>query len=164
MNNTVIAIDPGFDGAVVALEETADHSINILEKMVMPTLGEKTNKAVDVYVVLQFLKRYHNIPVIIESVSSRPEQGVASMYRFGYNAGKLEGAIIGAGYRMIFVRPQEWQKVLRGYGRDGKPSQLYCSRMFPNTDWRASIRCRTPHDGLTDATCIGVWALKNLFT
>jgi len=164
---TILAIDPGFNGGLCLMQKTAA-SFFILGKCTMPLTGDGKGKTIDVSAIKKFVlsisesTTYSDIidEVWIEKVGAMPGQGVTSMFTFGYNAGMLEGMFLALGIPVHFVRPQQWQKILQGYGHDKKPSQIFCSRMFPNEDWRASDRCRTPHDGMTDAACIGVWSLS----
>jgi len=158
----VAGIDPGFDGGIAILRksvhipETDPFPVAVIP---MPYIGEGKNKTVDTVQVIRFLAKWMPHRVFIEKVGARPGQGVSSMFTFGYNAGKLEGAILGMGFSLSFTRPQEWQTILRGYNKEGKPSTAFCAHRWPNTNWRANERCRTSHDGMTDAACIAYWGI-----
>lgn len=157
MSTIIVGIDPGLDGGLSTLIKSDDGRIVHIKSEPMPTIGgAKGKRMISLAGVKNFLLEANPHIVIMERVGAMPGQGVSSMWNFGHGVGVIEGIVFTLGLQTMFVLPQAWQKVvLKGLPKDmEKPSQLFCQRTFPNVDWRASERCRTPHDGKTDACCL----------
>lgn len=63
------------------------------------------------------------------------------------------------------VSPRKWQSdMFVGINRNDTKaaSALVAQRLRPDVDWRASPRCRKPHDGLTDAFCIAEYGRRRM--
>ena len=144
-----LGIDPGLDGGFAAIGPDG------LELKVMPTVPVGTKRQLDEQAIVQFLMPYarQQTKVFIELVASRPKQGIAAMFNFGTGWGLVRGICAGLGLSYELVRPQEWQgEMLKGQP-DGS-EYLVASRIWPDTEWRASERCKNFHDGLVDAALI----------
>ena len=106
---TIIGIDPGASGGIVVLCDgrTAAYKMPATER--------------DVW---QLLAEHEPATCYIEKVSSSPQMGVVSAFKFGRSVGLLHMAAIAAGLRVEFVTPQKWQRALglivkgRGLGQD----------------------------------------------
>lgn len=152
----IVGIDPGLDGGIACF----DTDEQLIKASPMPTLsGAKGKRNISLHGVKALLEEAKPSLVIMEQVSARPGQGVTSVFTFGYGLGLVEGIIFALGIPLRYVAPQTWQKkVLAGYPRNvDKPSTIFCQRTFPTIDWRASPRCRTPHDGMTDSACLAYY-------
>lgn len=162
-----VGIDPGLDGAIVAV----DASGCVMDRLVMPTLhaGTAGRRIVDVAGVVVALRRLaardpHEVVVALEEPSSRPGEGASRSLASGRNHGRIEGVLVALGLRFDLVRPQTWQQAL-GLGRDGDPKRraiAYCRRVLPGLDLLATPRCTTPHDGIADAACLAEYARREL--
>ena len=81
------------------------------------------------------------------------------MFKFGSGWGLVRGILAGRQIPYVLVRPQEWQKVmLAGYPKGSE--YLVASRRWPSHDFRASERCRKPHDGMVDAALIAAYGFS----
>ena len=117
---TLVAIDPGQNGGIAMIYVDKDYSVNnnaiegIHWKQYVSAIN-MPDTVKDIIDILTNAKRF-NIPgdyiIYLEEVHSMPGQGVASSFKFGRGFGNLEAIAICLGYRLIYVRPQVWQKAL----------------------------------------------------
>lgn len=150
---TLIAIDPGQSGGIAIIDY---HKV--------------LNEMKDHYIVQESLTTVHNMPstikdlhylfseiigdkvVYIEDVHSLPNQGIASTFKFGRGFGNLEAMAISHNCRLIYVRPQVWQKHLGLLSKKGESKTQHKNRM------KAFAQQRYPHIKVTlataDALCI----------
>lgn len=161
----VCGIDPGLEGGITFLEYDAAKSREIhVESISMPTLDLGKKRVLDARQISLVLASRKIDRLRIEKVGAMPGQGVTSMFSFGYGAGLIEGVVACLGISYSLIIPQTWMKsVLSGLpkGEGTKSSILWCQRTFPAIDWRKTPKCKKPHDGKTDATCIAWYALMN---
>jgi len=147
MTTNLIGVDPGVTGGVAIL--TADSTLITLP---MPAdLREFANLVADAS------------HVIVEKAQSFPGQGIASAFNYGRHFGELLGAIIAQRVPFSLVSPGTWTRSLH-VGVSGtdpkKKSAEAARRLFPNHDFRASVRCKKPHDGMVDAALILEWGRR----
>ena len=95
----ILAIDPGASGGLARNDDGGTHAIPMPE-----TDGD----------LVDFLRavRIGVGTVWVEEVGGyigRPQPGSA-MFKFGFGAGVIRGALMAFGYRVELVRPQKWQK------------------------------------------------------
>lgn len=157
-----LGIDPGLDGGLVFMSPSyPGMPPTIIDALPMPVF-EGTKRVVDIVGLRNAIMRVGPIIAIVEAVGAMPGQGVTSMWNFGFSTGVIHGLLLGLGIPMRTVRPQEWQRVaFKGVPVTlDKPSILFAARTWPNRDWRKNERCRTPHDGMTDAAGIVYWYIK----
>ncbi len=147
----ILGIDPGLDGGLALLTDDG----LLLE--VMPTLGGK-QREVDGGTVADLLNSWEPDFVAIEKVSSRPGQGVRSMFTFGMGVGIIKGVVAALGLPLTEVQPKEWQgAVCKGHAwaSDPKATALLRARqLWPKISFLATERSKVPHSGLVDAACI----------
>lgn len=107
---TVIAIDPGGKGGIAW--SRADGYQNAVA---MPqTNGD----------LLKLLRNFHTegaVAYIEHVVGFIPGGGAGAMFTFGEGFGYLQGCMDTLGFRVIRVRPQQWQKALH---LGGKPPKI----------------------------------------
>lgn len=156
MSTTVIGIDPGLDGGLVALIPNQPPSL-----CVMPSFRRKTGREIDELRVVHWLSDFVATPVhvCIEAVHAMPNQGVRSMFTFGTGWGQIRGICAGLRLPYELVRPQEWQRGMLA-GQPKGSEYLVASRLWPSIRWQASTRCRKPHDGLVDAALIAEFSRR----
>ena len=97
-----IGIDPGANGAMVAILETGE--VKILR------FGKCTDK--EIYEFANDLAFDYECFCILEKVHSMPGQGVSSTFTFGNNFGFIRGILTATRIRFDDKAPRVWQKVL----------------------------------------------------
>jgi crossover junction endodeoxyribonuclease RuvC len=157
---TILGIDNGLDGGFVALEH------DTLQAHIMPTLGTG-KRSYDLGQIARLLRPYSNGAsfAFLERAQAMPGQGVASMFSIGLGFGMWQGLLTGLQIPFEIVSPQKWQReMFVGISGDGTKvrSALVAQRLRPEFDWRASPRCRKPHDGLTDAFCLAEYGRRRI--
>ena len=124
----IAGIDPGQSGAVAVIEDGAvflyDTPVECVRKGNYAKAKYLPSAMADIF-------RNENIDhIFIESVGSRPGQGVASMFGFGKGYGLWIGIIAALEIPYTLVTPQAWKKaIMQGISdKDaarGKAMQLY---------------------------------------
>lgn len=129
-----IGVDVGLSGALALVSETEIVQIND-----MPTynqvVGKKTKRKIDHLGVRNILQGFAIMgarTIIIETVYSRPKQGVTSQFTFGYIAGVLDTAALYEGFVVEPVIPAVWKKALRVPGKgDDDGILIRADQLFP---------------------------------
>jgi hypothetical protein len=81
---SVIAVDPGFTGAIAVLSTSGE----LLTVADMPVVGEAAQRRVNAVGLADWIREYGPYDfAIIEQVASRPKQGVSSTFKFGMSYG-----------------------------------------------------------------------------
>ncbi len=158
-----IGIDPGLTGAISVL----DDNCKIIGLRLMPTIDGK-KKVYDIKEILAMVQcikntlsgKHETIAMLEAPVIpfGKTKHSTTASTHLCYGA--FQGILTALEIPYQIVRPKEWQKVvLKGFNlADTKQaSKLFAQRMFPSTDFRRSGRCRNPHDGFTDATCMAYY-------
>jgi crossover junction endodeoxyribonuclease RuvC len=115
---TLIAIDPGQNGGIATYryyKENDDIVYSCQGADAMPftitdvvdylrTVSKLTDKGRET--------NLYGATVYLEDVHTMPGQGIASSGKFMRGVGNLEAIAICLGYKLIYVRPQVWQKAL----------------------------------------------------
>jgi len=139
----VVGIDPGAKGGVAVLgpEPSA---------VIMPMMA----RDLDGLVLSRLLRSAAPSLVVIEKSQSMPGQGVAGMFRYGMNYGKILGIVEALELSYLLVTPQAWKKqVLAGTAKDKNAAISHVRRIYPWADLTPGKK-RNPHDGMADALCI----------
>jgi crossover junction endodeoxyribonuclease RuvC len=149
----ILGIDPGLNGGLVFLQGEG----KAIDGRVMPVIGGRIDAwALDV--TFRDVARRGGVRAFLEMASSRPKQGVSSVFKFGEGFGLLQGLLVAHQIPFTLVTPQKWTKEMhQGIGGEMDPkkkSLIAVQRLFPGVDLRKSERCRVPHDGLVDALLI----------
>lgn len=154
----ILAIDPGFSGAVVILSHAAD----LIFKSVMPLVG----KQLDFHGLTETLSKFKIQHCILEKAQSFPKQGVASAFNYGRHFGHLEGLVTMLKLPYTLVPPSVWTKELHQGIEKELPSKqkslMAVNRLFPKLDLRANERCKIPHDGIVDALLIAEYGRRKI--
>ena len=164
MNNTnkqtYIGVDNGLAGALVLLENNT-----IKEKIIMPTIKSTKNKReYDIQSIISFFTKYQDATVIIEKAHAMPLLGSVQAFNFGRGYGITIGIVSALKMRYDIVHAKTWQKeMFRDINsKDTKQASIIIAqRLFPNEDFKASIRSKKMHDGITDALLIAVWGQRH---
>jgi len=125
----VLALDPGLSGGIAILDE---QTILLLADMPVHKVsrGKSVRPELDMHGLCTLLARHQVDHAVIEQVSARPGQGVTSMFRFGYAAGALYGAVAALGLPVSFVRPKAWQRFC-GIGPHPDEARRRASQLYP---------------------------------
>ena len=147
----VCAIDPGVSGAIAWVSEDGD----LIDVADMPTHDVRGKKRVNAPQVARLLESRlgRTRIVVIEGVASRPGQGVASMFAFGYSAGVLEGVAAGLALPVHIALAQSWKRSAHVPADKGAVLQL-AQRYWPGS---GAFR-RMKDNGRADAALMGRWA------
>lgn len=146
--STVIGIDAGLDGALVA---NTNGTLGILD---MPTITVGKKRHIDGYAVRAWLIHQGAVDhVALEEVAARPGAGVAGMFNFGAGYGLLQGILIALDRPWSLVRPNRWTAAL-GVGADKGRHREEAMRRFPG---HAEMFQRVKDDGRADAALLTVW-------
>lgn len=166
----ICSIDPGFTGALALLEGRGE--LVLVDLVDMPLRGERMRnvsgrlaprkqerRELDIRAVVELLREWRPDVVVIEGVSAAPGQGVSSTFRFGFQAGALEGVAMGLGLLVIKAVPQVWKANLKiAGGAAGKASaRSRATRTWPR--WTDAFMRAGDH-GRADAALIGWWAWR----
>jgi len=158
MNKAFLGADPGLSGAIAVIQYSGQ-AIAILP---MPVSG----KEVDVATIVEWLTyrttlKLQGVVAYIEKVSSRPGQGVVSVFKFGFVTGILHGIFRTLGIPLYTVTPQAWKKeILAGTDKSKQASIDYVLRAYPNVKLFRTKRSRTYDHNMADALCIAEYAKR----
>ena len=156
----ILGIDPGFTGAIAAIDKGILNIEDLPIKYIMnkKQIDEnKFDKLIRKWTEHSYYKSVLKFAVI-EDVHSMPNQGVASTFSFGYNAGILLGVLAAHNIKVLKVRPNVWKPAL-GLDRDKKKSLVLARKVFPKYE---SYFRLMKHDGRAEAALIAHFAQKSL--
>ena len=148
-----VGIDPGLDGAVVALVDGRP-VLSMPAPVVTVPRGKGKRKVYDVRGMIEALRalpaRTYELGlgeyekpdlVVIESTSAR-SQGRQACHSLGRSGGLWEGLVAGMGWPYATVAPATWYKPMTagapGQGRDKGRSVISAGRLLPDLDLRRS--------------------------
>jgi hypothetical protein len=155
---------------------------HIFEKTKRRKVGDKMVKVralaqdreIDAIEVVEWIREtsnYKACPIVIEECPEHAQQK-ATMRSMAISYGILVGALSAAlpSYRLVIVRsgnPKDsWQRAMLGPCEKGetKAAALAAAeRLWPEENWLASERCKSPHDGMIDSALIAQFArISNL--
>jgi len=158
MRAKIIAIDPGWSGAMAVFE----NGYLVRTHRCQPT-------ATETYGLIW--KDLHEANIaILEWVHSMPGQGVASTFKFGYNYGMWHGFLSSACTETILVSPQKWQKEWTNVPKVKKDRKNFFKQKANNlsdiavnpdyndkAEWFKKVKVTNYN---ADAICIGQWYLN----
>lgn len=123
----VIGVDPGVNGAIALLSDDG-LVVDSFPKLKAKARGYEINWA-ELCDMIDF--KYGGVDhAFIEQVGAMPGQGVSSMFKFGYAAGGIRGALQQAGAQIHLVTPTKW-KAKVGLTRDKDYSRTKAIELFP---------------------------------
>lgn len=148
----VLGIDPGMSGAIAFYFSDAPFRVAVED---MPVAG----KMVSAPLLTDMIRKYGPAIAIIESVGSRPGQGVASTFKFGTAYGVVQGVIGALQIPVEFVSPQRWKKHFHLSG-DKEQARAKAQQLFPTC--AASFNL-VKHHGRAEAALIARYGFETLF-
>ena len=171
-----IGIDPGRDGAIVAIIDSPTREIIALRAQADYLPGREKVAPLDlvtgyvrgVRMILDLVRDGRpGIPirVVTEVASIRPGEGGSSSLRTGMGAGAIYAALLCHGVPHEVLTPQAWRKragisVMKG-GDPKAATVAHVERVLPELDLLPG-RLRVPHVGLADAAGMALAGLRGL--
>jgi crossover junction endodeoxyribonuclease RuvC len=126
-----IGIDPGVTGAIAVL----DKDNRLLKLLDMPTMQNGKRRQVNPYELSKMMSHIEDTNMIdmvyLETVASRPGQGVASTFSFGVSFGIIQGVLAGVGLPVTMVTPRTWKKRAKLIGYDKDLARTIAQRLYP---------------------------------
>lgn len=149
----VVGIDPGFSGAIAML-----YNKNMLIVKDLPLKMFMGRPQIDGYEFSRIIEMYKSEIefAVIEDVNAMPNQGVVSMFRFGYNAGILLGVLDACRVEVLKVKPAVWKSALN-LSSDKKKSLALAKKTFPKYK---NYFTRVKDDGRAEAALLAFFAYK----
>lgn len=145
-------VDPGKQGGIALLKDGV-----ILELRAMP----------EIHIFADLIELWRPDHTFLEKCQSMPGQSVSAMFNYGVHFGELQGILIAMQRPYTLVPPQTWQKqMLMGTKSDLAPKKRAAQavqRLFPETDFKATERCKVLHDGIVDAALIALFGHRALY-
>lgn len=131
----------------------------------MPLKAKAKGNEVAAEFVWDFLDKWdrETITVILET-PGKHAKGVLSLCSMWDSFGCIRGILESRGIRHHRIDSQIWQKAMLGKLAKGqtKPAAYARARqLWPDENWLATPRSKTPHDGLIDAALIAEYARRN---
>jgi crossover junction endodeoxyribonuclease RuvC len=150
-------IDPGLSGAVALIDAATGAVVNIFDTPVLELKRDgKTKRELSPHSLAGALGRDRIGHAFVENVSSRPGQGVSSVFSFGKSFGITIGVLATLGIPMTFVAPQVWKKALGvPAAKDG--ARARASQLLPAA---AHHWTRVRDDGRAEAALIAHYGLR----
>lgn len=159
MDTTIIGIDNGISGGLVAL---SPHSL-IIDKLPMPIQKARKGNEIEILAVWQWIENLgrSKVMVVIEEPGGSKSASAASSMAVSFAS--LRTLCVLKGLRWHRITPQAWQKeMLPGCkAGDTKPRALAEARqLWPGESWLSTSRCSKPDEGLIDAAMIAEYARR----
>jgi crossover junction endodeoxyribonuclease RuvC len=150
----VIAVDPGFTGAIAVLSTRGE----LLTVADMPVVGEAAQRRVNAVGLADWIREYGPYDfAIVEQVASRPKQGVSSTFKFGMSYGAVIGVVAALAIPTRFVPASKWKQSL-GLNSDGEASRGRALERWPD---HASLFARKCDHGRAEACLLALYGLRN---
>jgi len=156
MTKLYCGIDNGKSGGITII----DSNENIIKKYIMP-LNE--DNMYDIPEIVKILTEFKIDVYSIERTWANRINGSKSNFLSGFHVGVAHGIVSALGYDWVSPVARTWQKeILTGtQARDTKEASInFCLKKWPDEDWKRTKRCKKCHDGLTDSSCIALWAKR----
>jgi hypothetical protein len=158
-----LGIDTGVSGGLVVLSSAP--GFPPLAMLPMPVKTARKGNEVDLSEIIWWLNkneiRLSETMTIIEEPGGSKSAKAATSMAGSFHTLRALLDIYGARYERI--TPQAWQRVMIPGAKAGETKARaleVARRLWPGTDWRATDRCRTPHDGLIDAALIAEYGRR----
>lgn len=158
---SVLAIDPGNNGALVRLTKSGD-----FEWRSMPLKEDGKNTSVDFFGVEKILRSFLGVDMVLLERASAFNMGASGAFNYGRGFAALEIAIALLDMPVTYVEPSKWSRAMhQGISKDLKPkakSLIAAERLYPKQFKqvpRGPISGK-PHEGVIDALLIAGYGLK----
>jgi len=160
----VIGIDNGLKGGLCAIDVD---SKTIVGYAPMPTYEEGDKNEIESNDVINFIDKfgYGKILVAIEEPLKHAKSSQA-MRSMAMSFGKCIGACKALHIPVRRIQVKDWQDAILGKGLakgNTKASALkQAMKLWPDKNWHATPRSKTPHDGIVDAALIAYYAISTI--
>jgi len=147
MDRAWLGIDPGVSGAVACITD----GLALVEDW-------PGDAALTVDLLRGWLCEYSVRLCALEAATSRPAQGVRSVFTFGRNFGQWEGLLSALGVPFQIVTPGNWQRGLVRPSDGASPKEralTVARRLYPDMDLH-----RKGDDGKADALLLATFAKR----
>lgn len=114
----ILACDPGVQPTLCLMEESDDGLILVKfwgesDTSISRRIGKTVKHRPSAGLLRHCMQQAMPVDrLILEDVASRPGEGTASSFAFGWSSGLLEGIAVGLGIPVVRVRPNVWKKEL----------------------------------------------------
>lgn len=136
----VMGIDPGLSGALALIDTKTGEVVvddmpllDLSSKRVRSKSGKmrtKVKRVVDGKAIGDWIEKHAPHIAVVESVASRPEQGVVSVFAFGESYGAVCGAVTAMNVPVNRVPPAVWKRALGLLRQDKKASLVKARKLF----------------------------------
>lgn len=177
-----IGIDPGLSGAAAAIYGSKVYVFRF------PKIKSGRRFELDYWTINEVLYEFSNLDITIttrknrndegviklaaiESVHSRPGQGVVSMFNFGMSVGALRAILACLKVPFISVVPTKWKGAILGNSRASKEASVsYVRSRYPEIyevtcykDFPEGRLLNKLDHNVSDAVCLAEYAIKHLY-
>jgi crossover junction endodeoxyribonuclease RuvC len=149
--NRTIGIDPGVTGGIAILEGDVLLAVDPLPTRARLHGSGMQIDGAELRSWIMEHRQGHPCVAILEAVSSRPGQGVRSVFNFGHCLGTIEGVLSALGVPYQLVNPSAWKRRAGLTGKDKATSRSLAMQLFPDHAERFK---RVKDDGLAEAALI----------
>lgn len=158
-----IGIDPGLTGAVAVLDNGTFRRVEDLPIMPLGKGQGRVKNQINAAGLSALLcELADDVPdeqccVVMEKVSSMPDQGIAGAFSLGHTLGVITGVVAALGFRLELVTPQSWKKHYK------LPAEKDVARMKAIQLYPAAPLALKKHHNRADAILIGRygWQMDN---
>lgn len=157
---TILGIDPGVTGALVALDPATEQVIDYLP---MPTTKIGKASRVSGAEVRAWIDKLPPIThVFIEQVHAMPgggerRMGASSAFTFGHSAGYIEGVIAASRLPLTLIPPRQW-KQFHGLNKADKDiARQRALQLYPNLD---VLQKKSKGQAVADAILLGLYGMS----
>jgi crossover junction endodeoxyribonuclease RuvC len=149
----IVAIDPGIDGAAVALN-LARGFVDVID---LPTIHTGKRREINDLEFFRWLCVTKPHRIVMENVHSMPKEGVSSVFRFGVAVGMLKSAsrIYLGLHALELVDPTVWKPYFDLPGGDKEAARQLALKLFP--EMAAALARKLDHQR-AEAMLIAWWA------
>ena len=150
-----IGLDPGSASGAWGM---IDHDLDYIACGDIKSVDGRID-AVDLHEEIMFyINPYETAMIVVESVHSRPKQGIASTAKFMRAAGSIEAVAALTRYPFMLVTPQAWKKHSGLIGMPKTASLDVARARFP--DALGELKRKKDH-GRADALLMALWLKEN---
>ena len=159
MIDVIVGIDPGLTGAIAVISVNPITCVAVHD---IPTIlsRNETKKVTDLSslskIIREISTEYRVLAVLIELVASRPDQGVVSVFSFGFGTGLLHGVCAANGLKIAEISPAVWKADLN-LTRNKADSLHLAKKIFPES---AKSFEKMKHNGRAEAALIAYFGIK----
>lgn len=145
----IVGIDPGKTGAVALIN--GQDFVSVAD---MPVVRVGKKEIVSAPALAALIRSLEPDMVVVEQVSSRPGEGVASAFQFGRGYGVIIGVAAALGLRLEYATPPAWKSLFHLNRKDKDEARHVVQSRFPD---RADLFSRKMDVGRADAVLIGIY-------